>query len=87
MIRRNAGLIGPATIAEKLLNWHQSDSPDLIDATIQYITDEWVEYREASVAAVYSVYLKFRDLGATGNSDAAILATELDRLLEQNRSP
>jgi hypothetical protein len=85
MIRSNQGLTGPAHVAERLQKWHQSDCPDLIDATIQYVTEEWSEDREASVAAVYSVYVRFWNLGESGNIEAGKLASELASLLEQRR--
>lgn len=83
---KQEGLIGPAAVAKKLQNWQQTERPDLINATIDYIAQEWFDNRQARIAAVYSVYVKFRNLGAKGDSEAAVLAVELERLLARHGS-
>ena len=83
MINNKKDLTGPAIVAEQLQNWLPTDSPDIINATTQYIAQEWLHNRKASSTAVYSVYALARDLGATGDSEAAVIACALERLLEQ----
>ena len=86
MINTEDGLLGPEIVARRLQSWQLSDSPDIINATIQYIAEEWLGNRKASSTAVYTVYAMFRDLGATGDVDAAVIACALEKLLEQHGS-
>ena len=84
MITNNEGLTGPSEIARRLRIWNQLDSPDIINATVQYVAHEWSANREASANAVHSVYVVLRNLGATGDAEAAVIACALERLLEQH---
>jgi len=84
MKNNKESLIGPTIVARQLQNWPQSDSPDIINATTQYIAQEWLKNRRASSKAVYSVYVMSRDLSAKGDVEAAAIACALERLLVQH---
>jgi len=84
MITNNEGLVGSGEIAGRLRIWNKLDSPDIINATVQYVAHEWSANRAASPNAVHSVYAMLRNLGAAGDAEAAVIACALERLLEQH---
>lgn len=79
----NSELKGTATVARQLHRWLPSDGPDLITATKQYVAQEWLQDRQTSSHAVYSIYVVARDLGAKGDREAAVIACALESLLER----